>query len=152
MLLLKSVGSPSCANCTLFWRLAMIPVHWFAYSIWRYSWLLYHHLMDHQETSFEETVFLPYIKPHKVKIYDIWWQLTSAFVIRLQISANPQTSIVPNICFCVEWFTFIEHLFHLDELSFQVTCTLLHFHSLHFFPVRPVNQTFMVVCCVTWDL
>lgn len=97
-------------------------------------------------------VWLSYLKPHNGKIYDICWQLTSAFVIRMQISANPQISLVQGICFCVEWFTFIKHLFCLDDLSFQVTCTLLHIDSLHFFPVRPVNQTLLAVYCVTWDL
>lgn len=96
-------------------------------------------------------VWLSCLKYHNVKIYDIRWQLTSAFVIRMQISANPQICIVQDICFCVEWFTFIEHLFHLDDLSFQVTCTLLHIHSLHFFPVMAVNQAFLVVWCVTWE-
>lgn len=96
--------------------------------------------------------WLSYLKPHNVKIYDIHWQLTSAFVMRMQFSANPQISIVWHICFCVEWFTVIEHLFCLDDLSFQVTCTLLHTHSLHFFPVRPAKQTLLLVYCVTWDL
>lgn len=34
-------------------------------------------------------VWLSYLKPHDVKIYDSHWQLTSAFVIRMQFSANP---------------------------------------------------------------
>lgn len=93
-------------------------------------------------------VWLSYLKPHNMKIYDICWQLTSAFVIRIQISVKPQISVVQDNYFCVECFTFIEHLFHLDNLSLHVTCTFLHIHTLHFFPMRPVNWVFLVVYCV----
>lgn len=46
-------------------------------------------------------------------------------------------SFIQNIWFYVEWFTLIEHLFQLSDLSFQVTCTLLHIPSLRFFSCKP---------------
>lgn len=46
-------------------------------------------------------------------------------------------SFIQNVCLCVEWFALIEHLFQLSDLSFQVTCTLLHIPGLHFFSCKP---------------
>lgn len=90
-------------------------------------------------------VQLSHLKSHNVKISDTWWQLTYTFVIRIQISTNPQISIVQDVCICVEWFTFIEHLFHLVDLSFQVTCTLLHIHSLQFYSKACKSG---IACCL----
>lgn len=59
----------------------MIPVHWVAYSIWRYSWLLYYHLTDHHEISLEETHFCLIVLPKTAQWEDLWHLLTVDFCL-----------------------------------------------------------------------